>query len=39
MKEKFKGDVRDFQGESLTRKKMNERKKEKKEKYEKKIYI
>jgi hypothetical protein len=27
MKEKFKGDVRDFQGESLTRKKMNERKK------------
>jgi hypothetical protein len=37
---KFKGDVRDFQGESLTSKKMNEwkkeRKKEKKEKYEKK---
>jgi hypothetical protein len=40
---KFKGNVRDFQGESLTRKKMNEwmkerkkeRKKEKKEKYEK----
>jgi hypothetical protein len=35
---KFKGDVRDFQGESLTRKKQlrNERKKEgKKEKYEK----
>jgi hypothetical protein len=34
MKEKFKGDVRDFQGESLTRKKyifiMNERKKERK---------
>jgi hypothetical protein len=30
---KFKGDVRDFQGESLTRKKyiMNERKKERKE--------
>jgi hypothetical protein len=40
---KFKGDVRDFQGESLTRKQMNElkkeRKKEKKEKYEKKNKI
>jgi hypothetical protein len=35
MKEKFKGDVRDFQGESLTRKKMKEWKKERKKKRKK----